>query len=418
MSANYKARQIYQIGDVAFHAHNTEHTQIRVKSRGKSEDLQDSVRVLQATSPHKAEIRSEKITMLIWADGLYGTAEYIQKLLNLVGVPTLAISYEMHKENADTDDETLACGCAICGCCECVLNWFEAAIVVQDVSISNKEEDFFEASITVEYGTPWRLLNIFRWDLRDAGAQISPFYDNFEYARYQVGGVEVAEVDVVNMVSYPPKRCADLVAPCSAFYYRHYSSSSFIYSPAFWTTLFSLYDDDVLQPGYSAYYNRSNIDWVFIPPHGWSSTPSSFYVAKDIAPVISDTTSYDKEGAEFSDAQDYEYPDDTTIRVEYIDGLFRYEYTTTVDWQAVYEIALAAGYDLTDGDKTYLAVFGDVSRHGFIIEANTSTPLVYIASAITRTGGDFPGMLAPNSNRVTIESRDAPIAMTHIFQRY
>lgn len=380
MSVTPVIRHIYQIGNVPIHAHVNAYTQMSYTGRGKSEDLQDSYRVLLVSAPRRVEPRTERYSLTLYNNGMWSEAQTVQRLLTISNQHVDVIAYELVGTNGQAVDDSLKCACAVCECCPCEMLWLHNVGRMTRLEVTGDDNDAITLSLEVEFGSYWKPVNRMLWDWRSDGAS-------------SIYGREFSNSRLEAIAQYPT--CDDVFSykRCRMFYKTQYNDTSFLYDPFWLTELHCNHRPDYPDTGHVTNWNKEDTKtFVNIEPHRWSAPPISLYLFKGFKNLT--TTSKL-----------------TITRQEVFRTLNE---LVTIDWSVVN--AIADDEDISIAPKRDIFVLGDVRSFAYVMRGNDI--LFYASSAVTYNGlGDFPGMLSPGTNIVFAEPKKAVLAQHHYYRR-
>lgn len=369
-------RMIYQIGDVVLHAHHKAPQTQQFQARGSSAELQDTYRTLTSTSEHKTSIRTDTAEVLLFSNGVFSPAHTVEILKSQIGVFQDIISYVY--TTPEQAPEGLGCDCALCGCCPCQLLWLHNTGVLKSISVQLAEEDFYSATLTFELNSYWQPLNRLLWMTGSIGVSHPSvkrsFYD---------------ELNNENLfMDYPT--CDSIEGVCMQFYKRNYNDLRFFYDPFWQVQMNCNLPIDHPEIGFARDWSSRDANPVIhIHKWLWSAPPLSIYSFRGI----------------------HRLSTKAQIRITRQEANREIIGRTTVNFERINNIAANAGITLVGTD---ILRVGDVE--GFAHVIRDGKILLYVADAVNRTNGDFPGYLSPGTNSVYINPKGANHAHCHIFR--
>ena len=370
MAGDFRLLNIFQIGDVRLHLHVDRWHGESLSAQGKSRNIQDSYRVLMPATPYQYAVTKLKISALLYNDGFYEESQFAQKIKSLVGLETDIIAYRQLGGSADVDL------CCQCFCCDCNLMWMHTLGRITNIKIEAAEFHTYTLKLDLELQPTWTPLNraLFRWEHLGTSrthteALVEPYLDE--------------------ITSYPD--CEGLFDGAGCFYWRRRSILSFgtLYDPALFTNLHIATDPPT---GYATDWNTlKDHAYVSCRPEYFGMAPLSVYAFDNLA-TASGTA---------------------TISVRHpINIVNEITHRTQIDVQSVKDMALLKGIALVDTD---ILVVGDVKNGGFVVRNDQI--VANVAPAISRNGGQWPGMLTPGRNLVEVKPpTGGRWAMNHTFR--
>jgi hypothetical protein len=365
---------IVQIGDVAIQQHAAPYPESRLRTKGKAEQMLDSYRILLPHNPTIPEVREYRIDAVIYASYQRSTSHLYHSLMRLLNRVTDIIGLEI-----------IGVGNS---------NWMQPPVIqpnreysmwyhnrgrITDLTPKTENAQSIELRIEMETYTFWHPLNPALWYAATRDLASPAVNQRVTFASDEISSLPRAE------------KFYDSHRPMS-FQKKIYADTSFHYDPDYFLELTAQQDDDLPRTRYTSDWFTNNQDHtIIIDRERWNAAPLSIYLFKDLVAA------------------------GTTITIEIIheaDIWSRQTDTVTIDIAAVDTAVDDAGFTLVDTD---ILVVGDVDGFAFVVRAGTI--LTYVADAVTRTGGAWPGQLYPGTNEIHIDADGSTHAQHHIYRR-
>lgn len=365
--------QLFQVGDMSFHGHLLSYPEEKIQSRGDTEVMVSSYKMLMPDASYLIKPRTYSLEMQIYSTDNWGSGQFIQKFKNLIGKVTDIFAFEIVRDNPDK----IACGCPICECCTCDLLWLHNIGRITDISVKSGDYWSFTASIGIEVQSYWKPVNRLIWEWKRVGAT-SRFETDWENSWLK------------RIRQYP--NC-DMMeeGQCFFWYKRCRPSLTELYDPDYFTALHCYHRLNYPATGYTSHWSTINdrhfitiFEWV------WSAPPLSQYYFMNLTQLNGDIT--------------------ITVRSEY-NQCAKICTTTIVEATLLSELT-AVGITLADSD---ILVVGDT--RGFAHLMRNGEIIAYLAEAVSFTCGDWPGQILPGSNTVEIEPNGSRFSMHHYYRR-